>query len=58
MDEHILPAIVGCDEAKTLVLIEKLNGTRRHGYPGETSGVDAAGKYYESADIAATIHPQ
>lgn len=38
MDEYILPAIVGCDEAKTLVLVEKLNGAGCHGYPRETSG--------------------
>ena len=30
MDKDILPAIVGRNETKALVLIEKLNGARRH----------------------------
>lgn len=31
--EHVCPAIVGRDEAKTLVLVEKLNGTGCHEHP-------------------------
>lgn len=35
----ILSAVVGHDETKALVLIEKLNCARRHDYPRETRGV-------------------
>jgi predicted secreted protein len=42
MDEHILPAIAGRDEAKAVVLIEEFNGAGRHDDPRELSGVRAA----------------
>jgi hypothetical protein len=42
MDKHILPAIVGRDEAKALVLIDEFDGAGRHDGPRELSGVRAA----------------
>jgi hypothetical protein len=35
MNEHIIPAIIGLDEAKTLLAIEPLNSTCRHFCPSK-----------------------
>ncbi|WP_202618601.1 MULTISPECIES: hypothetical protein [unclassified Ensifer] len=55
MDEYICPAIVGRDEAKTLVLVEKFNGTGCHLYPRQRSGLRAAGRAYSSLRSHATF---
>jgi hypothetical protein len=46
MDKDILPTVVGRDEPKTLVLIEKLDRTRCHKNPRKLSGVAPTAKIF------------